>query len=389
MANHIDELAIRSLRRLRDLHLPQLGNVNLLVGENNSGKTTVLEAIALFCRPLDPLAWLAVARSRAIRLSRESVLENVRWLFPQISADTNDSYYQGEVRIEGQGDFPCLESLARFHGFGAFEEDSSNSCDEEEHSGSSDAEDNEEESLGSLGPMAHGAEITLSAHVAQDRWRDFDAGPDGMLSYQFELLEDERYIKREPPGKLRLPLATISPISHRVEQLQVSQLSEATLSGDKFSVLECVKLIDPEVKAIEIISRQGKRPTLWVRHQTSGYAPLYTLGDGVRRVLTMALGLSTSQNGVLLIDEIETAIHNQALGGVFRWLVGAAAYYKVQVFATTHSLEALDAVLSAKREQLSDLALYRLPPQDSGRRVARYEGKDAYSIRYNSGLELR
>ena len=79
-----------------------------------------------------------------------------------------------------------------------------------------------------------------------------------------------------------------------------------------------------------------------------GYAPLYTLGDGVRRVLTIALGLIEAQNGVLLIDEIETAIHKDALVAVFQWLVRAAAYYNVQLFATTHSLEAVDAVLMAE-----------------------------------------
>ena len=89
-----------------------------------------------------------------------------------------------------------------------------------------------------------------------------------MLSYRFELLEDERFTRREPPGKLRLPLSTISPFSHRVEQLQVRQFTEATLTQEKFSVVECVNLIDCDVAALEILSRQGKRPALWVQHKT-------------------------------------------------------------------------------------------------------------------------
>ncbi len=368
MGHHIDELTIYYFRRLQDLHLPQLGRFNLLVGENNSGKTTALEAIALFCRPLDPLDWLDVARRRAIKSSRESVLENIRWLFPQTSTDTNDSYYKGEVRIQGRGNFPCLESLARFHGFGAFEE--------------------EGESSGSAGPMARGAEITLSARVPQNRWMEFDADPDGGLSYRFELLEDERFTRREPPGKLRLPLGTVSPFSHRVEQLQVRQLSEATLTQEKFNVLECVNLIDCDVAALEILSRQGKRPTLWVQHKTLGYAPLYTLGDGVRRVLTIALGLIEAQNGVLLIDEIETAIHKDALAAVFRWLVRAAAYYNVQLFATTHSLEAVDAVLMAELQETEELVAFRLPENGNGQ-PKRFSGELLDNLRFERGLDIR
>ena len=48
----LDRLTIQRFRGLRDLTLSGLGRVNLLVGPNNSGKTSVLEAIALFCQPL-------------------------------------------------------------------------------------------------------------------------------------------------------------------------------------------------------------------------------------------------------------------------------------------------------------------------------------------------
>ena len=378
MEHHIDELRIDSLRRLRDLHLPQLGRFNLLVGENNSGKTTALEALALFCRPLDPLDWLDVARRRAIKSSRESVLENVRWLFPQNSADANDAYYQGEVRIQGQGNFPCLESVARFNGFGAFDEESLPAS----------AHDEDEESAGSSGREVRGAEITLLAHVPQDRSTEFDANPDGILSYRFELLEDERFTRREPPGKLQLPLSTVSPFSHRVEQLQVRQFTEATLTQEKFSVVECVNLIDGDVAALEILSRQGKRPALWVQHKTLGYAPLYTLGDGVRRVLTIALGLIEAQNGVLLIDEIETAIHKDALVAVFQWLVRAAAYYNVQLFATTHSLEAVDAVLMAELQETEELVAFRLPENGNGQ-AKRFSGELLDNLRFERGLDIR
>jgi ABC-type glutathione transport system ATPase component len=186
-----------------------------------------------------------------------------------------------------------------------------------------------------------------------------------------------------------LPLGAVSPFSHRLEKLQVRQFTQATLTEEKLSLLESVILVDDEVAGLEILSRQGKRPALWVQHKTLGYVPLYALGDGVRRVLAIALGLIEAQNGVLLIDEIETAIHMSALSGVFRWLVRAAAAYNVQLFATTHSLEAVDAILSAERDQLSDVAIFRLPPPGSGRTVAGYKGMDAYSMRHNSGMELR
>lgn len=370
MAHHIDKLTIHSLRRLHNLHLAHLGRINLLVGENNCGKTTVLEAIAMFCRPLDPLGLLAVARRRAIKSSRESLLEGVRWLFPQEAADLDDPYYEGEVRIEGQGAFPCLEISAHFNGFGADEEESTHSAYEDDEMGPA----------GTGSSVARGAEITLSARVSPG---------DRRLDYRFELLEDERFIRREPPAEPILPVSTVSPFAHRVEQLQVSQLSEAILTGSGISVLECVNLIDSEVEELKILSRQGIRPTLWVRHKTVGYAPLYTLGDGVRRIVTMALALIEARDGVLLIDEIETAIHKDALARVFQWLVAAAEHYNVQLFVTTHSLEAVDAILESLPSDPTQVVGYRLQRTDRATTARRYDGEMLQRLRHERGLDVR
>lgn len=53
MGKPIGNLKICAFRQLKNVSLQQLGRVNLLVGVNNSGKTTVLEAISTYCRPLD------------------------------------------------------------------------------------------------------------------------------------------------------------------------------------------------------------------------------------------------------------------------------------------------------------------------------------------------
>ncbi len=380
MVPHINELTIHSLRGLRDLRLPQLGNVNLFVGDNNCGKTTVLEAISLFCRPLDPLNWVTTARGRTVKSSRESRVDAVRWLFPQNNAEPDDPYYEGEVRITGEGAFPCLEASARFAGIGADEQSSSSGWDDEEDEESDySANEDDEEPSGAGSSVARGAEITLSACVPP--------GGRGPL-LPFELWEDRRFIWRDTPKEPKLNVVTISPFSHRVEQIQVTQLTETTLAEEESSILECVRLVDPGIENLKILSRRGIRPTLWLRHERTGYSPLYVLGDGVRRILTIALGLVRSRNGVVLIDEIETAIHKDALMEVFQWLVRAAGRYNVQLFATTHSLEAVDALVSTK-EHRDEVVAFRLPPPGSDRPPARFPGQALYEMRYEGGKEVR
>jgi hypothetical protein len=357
----------------------------LLVGVNNSGKTTVLEAISTYCRPLDPLEWIATARRREIKSSRERLLDAVRWLFPHEGADPQDAYYYGEVCTQGDGGFENRESHATYHGIlGDFDDNGGSGSS----NGSDDQDDEEElEESCSPGPSngRRGAEIQLEAKHGSPTL--FSAEPDHR-DVSFRLWEDERYISRTAAAEPYLPVATVTPFSHRVEQLQVSQLTEATLSGTKFNALELIQLLDPDVTELEILSRQGIRPTLYVQHRRTGFTPLSALGDGVRRVLTFALNLLAVKHGVLLIDEIETAIHKDALGPVFGWLARAAAHYEVQVFLTTHSLEAIDAILTAQLDEPAEVVAFRLPGQGETE-VKRFAGDLLDNLRFERGLDIR
>ena len=63
------EIRIKSYRGLRDITLTELGLVNVLVGDNNSGKTSVLEAIQLFTDQDVLESMISVARKREIPLT--------------------------------------------------------------------------------------------------------------------------------------------------------------------------------------------------------------------------------------------------------------------------------------------------------------------------------
>ena len=54
---HIDEFTIHHFRGMREAKFETLGQINLLIGGNNSGKTSVLEALSVFCDPLNPREW--------------------------------------------------------------------------------------------------------------------------------------------------------------------------------------------------------------------------------------------------------------------------------------------------------------------------------------------
>ena len=85
------DVELTAFRGLRDIHLESCGAMNLLVGGNNSGKTSVLEALMLYADPTSIPQWEAAVELRA-RLAdgRRPVsggspgrLQSISWLFPR------------------------------------------------------------------------------------------------------------------------------------------------------------------------------------------------------------------------------------------------------------------------------------------------------------------
>jgi AAA15 family ATPase/GTPase len=100
----------------------------------------------------------------------------------------------------------------------------------------------------------------------------------------------------------------------------------------------------------------------------------------------MALTLLSVENGVLLIDEVETSIHISALQKVFSWLVKSCQKREIQLFLTTHSLEAIDAIIESDIEQNELVAFHLNEQKQSSQRIY---GNLLYRLRYERGLDVR
>ncbi|NQE32695.1 DNA replication and repair protein RecF [Microcoleus sp. IPMA8] len=362
---HLDNLTIHKFRGLRDLDLQDLGQINILVGGNNSGKTSVLEAISTYCRPLDPLEWLNTSWRREIKYSRKPRLEALKWLFPQNKEEEQLDFYPMETHVSGNGKFSVRESRAiyqEFEGVELSEDDDSQSSDD----------------LG-FDNTLRGAEIELKAIISDSP---------NELSEFFEIWENERLTNRRIRSDAMLSVDTVTPFSHRIEQSQVGLLSEAIFQRFKPEVIKLLQVMDSGIIDLVILSHGGNRSSLYIDHKQVGISPLSSFGDGVRRLLFIALTLTKVRGGVLLIDEIETAIHTEALRSSFAWIVQWCKQMNVQLFATTHSLETVDAMLDASNLE-TDLVLYRLEKRESQTKAVRIERERLQRLREDLGQEVR
>jgi energy-coupling factor transporter ATP-binding protein EcfA2 len=376
----LDSVAIDGFRGLRNLRLDDLGLINILVGKNDSGKTSVLEALSILCNPLDPLEWAWMVYRRDFGGLDESRLQSLQWCFPQTGklADP-DFHFDGACSMSCDGSFPlrklevsCRDVVAGLD----FQRDREESSKPEKQDrllpGILNAVNDEPD---------QGVEIE---HVIE--WVDGE----------LETIRD-RFWERLPIYPVRhvhdkrVKVQSLTPYSYQINQVQVRSHSWLQFDPDsRSSILDLIREFDPDVRDIKVASMRGIRPAIYLDHRRLGAAPMSIFGDGLRRAVLLASTLlNLKDGGILLIDEMEAGIHVRALQRVFAWLTKAARKLRVQIVATTHSLEAVDGIVVSNKDSIDDVVTFHLDQAEHETRAKRIYGDLLLRLRYEGGLDVR
>jgi hypothetical protein len=380
----LTRVGIDGFRGLRALALEDLGLINILVGGNNSGKTSVLEALSIICQPLNPDEWLAMVRRRDFGGLDETRLQSLRWCFTRdrIPSDADD-LVTAHCEFESDGDFP----LRKLH------------CQYSEFFGVPGTEDLRRLRPFSRRPEELESEPMRGAELVQEpQWLDaplpfkFRGRPiseGGTPTLKVWEYDPGRFTR--PPRGARIECQTLTPYSYQINRNQVRSQSKTIFEQDSPGVLDLLRDFDADIDGIDLASFVGDRPAVYLKHRRLGIAPLSIFGDAMRRSVLLAATLPRLRDGgILLIDEVETGIHVRALSRVFDWLVAAARKLGVQVFVTTHSLEALDALISApSASPADDVVAFHLTPSEAGTACKRFAGDLLHRLRFERGLDVR
>ena len=134
----------------------------------------------------------------------------------------------------------------------------------------------------------------------------------------------------------------IIPSFIRISGKELTAAYDRARLDDKDSeVLKAFQVIDPAIESVESFSIG--EPTLYLRKKGEKRLPLPLFGDAINRVADIILKLVNSEHKILLIDEIENGIHYTNQREFWRILFRLAVELDTQIFATTHSLEMLQA----------------------------------------------
>ena len=165
------------------------------------------------------------------------------------------------------------------------------------------------------------------------------------------------------------------------------------LTPEEQLVTRAIQIIEPGVERIAALSRSPARDApsgIVVKLAGSDERiPIGTMGDGVTRLLVLAVNLVNSAGGTLLIDEIDTGLHHSVMVKMWRLIIETARSLDVQVFATTHSLDCVRALAMLSEvipSAMDEVSVHRI---ERGREASVRYGADEALMAVKQEMEIR
>ena len=348
-------MAIKNFRVFRELHVEQLGPLNLFTGRNNVGKTTLLEAIFLLSGAGNPEVAINTNVLRGLGGGNGAHPGTALWkeLFASLDtgqaieiAATHESF--GELRLEVQSGLPPeVRSIAPGNG------------------------DDNPPNATTNRPTERGLSFSFHQGCKQ--------AAHGHVQIMGPGLEVSR-----PNANVAFP-ATILVTRGGNAQEDATRLGKLRREKRGDLLLHALRVVEPKLQSIEDNSASGT-PMIWGDVGLPELVPLPVMGEGMTRIARIVLAISSSPNGVVLVDEIENGLHHSVLQKVWQVVESAARQFGTQVFATTHSFECAAAAHQALES--ATLRLHRLEIVDNESRCVTYSD-DAIGGAMDHGLDVR
>lgn len=322
----ISSIHIEGYRGFERFEMSGLGRINLLVGTNNSGKTSVLEALHLLTSRGDPatlwqLLWRRGERLLGDRSTRNQPDLDISHLFTG-----HDAHIGASFALSARNETP--ERILKF------------TISEMTAKQQSDLLGVRETST----PLPSRLVLEIKGHPP---------APVAMLpltracGLSSEVLE-------APPRRGRRRASEEGPSQFITsESLDSDDLvalwDKVTLTPNENLVLQALGFLDPDIERIAAQSAQGgyyayRGGFILKRRGHDHPIPIGSMGDGMWRMLAMAIAITQCKGGVMLVDEIDTGLHYTVMSGMWRLIFGAAKELDVQVFATTHSFDCIQSL---------------------------------------------
>ena len=377
----IKRIDIETFRGIRDLHLENLSSINILTGDNNCGKTSILEVLQSWAQPDNFNTWGSLLRRGNMRLRRLSLYEGFYDLF-DINLEKKFIHYQiqedncTDVLLKATESIEEVPPARKDEILGI--KRYSQTIREDENSGYQLYIEGLDDMLEPLSRLE--LEIQINNNVVNTK---------NIYEEQLSI----PYVIDTEKNSYYHNVVYISPSRHTEGSIYLnSVLNDPELYEEMLGILrdydEGIISINYDM-ANELNPGSGRGVFKILSRSCKKALPLNVYGDGMKKALLLMSAVMKAKNGVLLLDEFETAIHTSVMDRTFRWILRTCQKLNVQVFLTSHSREAIDKVLKCDPELQKDISVYTLYKDREQTLVRHLTGEQAVEAQDNMGLELR
>ena len=352
-------LSIHNFKCFDKFVLGPLSRFNLITGENDLGKTALLEALFLHSGAKNP----ALATSINVFRGMDKLPANPEilwgWHFRHLD-------FSRPIELKGQ-----REDLSAGPHDGKVEEDlltislqrASNSTQQIEGEG-----------------LGGAPEAQATTETIEERYLAYEYKPAaGTTIHGFTKLHRRASVPK-PQARLftqsdakQEETAQFLSARTRVFSFDAKRLSNLIAKKQKSQVVDAVRLLDKRVEELQVHTGDVE-PYIMADIGLPEMMPLPYAGEGLTRFVSIVIGVLNISGGLLLIDEIENGLHHSVLARVFQALIQLAKDHEVQVVATTHSRECVKAFYQASKSFTQpEMALFRVERDNGKRRLIHYD----------------
>ena len=326
-------LRISNFRSIKDLQIEGLGQFNLFVGENNCGKSSVLEAFYM----ASAVPQLPLFAMNAGRGANSVQNDDYITLFHDFNLNkpvtvhlSNGDYFRNvSVTAQQQERMPqvVMNGMPR-----------------------------EQNRIGYY-------DISVTANSLKKPYT---------IHYNQKNVTSERIILSDE--EVDSLSADLSPRSvqfitaHWINYNVVEYVNNLVVNKQKNSLIANLQLIDDRIRDIQI----GNNNVIYADIGLAKLMPIHFIGLGVRKFISIASIVSSLKDGVLLIDEFENGLHYKSMEVLWNAVVSLCKERNIQLFATTHSYECIESFVNATKDGLT----YRIERSETGHKAVQYTSDD-------------